>query len=280
LLFIHTNNHGDTDSTGAFIGYPEAFPSGPNVNWSLEWVNLYASTFGELLAELPKFRTLMVMMEQCGSGGFGPDVLSNSTARETTFAAACLAGSSSYITSDGLWDGFALEWIAGMNGQNPDGSALASNPDTDGSLNVDAHDAYNFAAHYDPCTGDSPNFSSSSARANKTSLAEPYELYWFWCWIINSYGSEFYESIRHDPELRSQYYHRLNAAVPALHEAIAPVAEKTMLDARRQLAPAVKTILKEAMSGLPPKTSSPKSDAAAPPSTRSKRRHSTRRAIP
>ena len=111
LLFIHANNHGDTDTNGAYIGYPGSFPSGANVDWSQQWVNLYASTFANLLATLPPFRALIVMMEQCGSGGFGPNILESSTTGTTSFAAACLAWTSSYAATylGAPWDGFAYD---------------------------------------------------------------------------------------------------------------------------------------------------------------------------
>jgi hypothetical protein len=35
LLFIHTNNHGDTDNTGAYLGYPSSFPGGSGVDWAM-----------------------------------------------------------------------------------------------------------------------------------------------------------------------------------------------------------------------------------------------------
>jgi hypothetical protein len=52
-----------------------------------------------LLATLPPYRALIVMMEQCGSGGFGPNILESSTAGTTSFAAACLAWTSSYAAT-------------------------------------------------------------------------------------------------------------------------------------------------------------------------------------
>jgi hypothetical protein len=245
LLFIHTNNHGDTDGSGAFLGYPGSFPSGPDVDWGAQWVNLYASTFCGWLKALPSYRALMVMMEQCGSGGFGPPVLSSSTAGLTTFAAACAAGTSSYVTDDGLWDGFAKEWIAAMASQNPDGSSLPSNPDTDGSPYTDAKDAYTFAAANDPCVNDSPNFSSSGSNAGAMTLAQPYEFSWIWCWILYSYAREQFAAVK-TPQERSQYYRRLNAVVPALQRAIATSAQKSLLELRREVGPAVKEVLERA----------------------------------
>jgi len=50
----------------------------------------YASDFGAKLAELPKFLHLVVMMEQCHSGGFNQPILDNSPATHTSVASACL----------------------------------------------------------------------------------------------------------------------------------------------------------------------------------------------
>ena len=244
MLFIHTNNHGDTDNTGAYLGYPASFPGGSDVDWSAQWVNLYASTFCGWLNSLPPYRALMVMMEQCGSGGFRTPVLTTSTAGQTTFSAACAAWTSSYVTSDGLWDGFAKEWIAAMAGENPNGSALPSDPDTDGSPYTDAIDAHDSAATYDPCTSDSPNFGSSGASANTMTFAQQYEFFWFWCWIIRSYAYDDFAKVPSRDDVAA-YRQRLNAASPALRAAIAEKAEGALLNLRRELGDDIRPILKK-----------------------------------
>ena len=50
----------------------------------------YAADFATKVATLPKYDTLMVMMEQCHSGGFNSPVFANSTAALTTVASACV----------------------------------------------------------------------------------------------------------------------------------------------------------------------------------------------
>src|ERR1041385_4945874 len=57
-LFIHTNNHGDNFGAGSFLC---EFPA---------WGTYMASDFCNDLAVLPKYRSLLVMMEQCNAGGF------------------------------------------------------------------------------------------------------------------------------------------------------------------------------------------------------------------
>jgi hypothetical protein len=244
LLFIHTNNHGDTDTTGAFIGYPAAFPPGPNVAWSGEWVNLYAGTFAGLLATLPKIRASIVMMEQCGSGGFGPDILASSTAASTSFAAACAAWASSYAATylGAPWDAFAYQWIAAMAGQYPNGSALTSNPDTDGSFVLDTNDAFNYATTNDSAP-DSPNISSAGANAGKLVLAEEYSFQWIWCWLWTSFAGPYYEEVLKGKLTSTMFYQKLNEAVPNLQKTVVTESDRTLLELRRNLGPEIKEAL-------------------------------------
>jgi hypothetical protein len=250
LLFIHTNNHGDTDSGGAYIGYPASFPAGSGVDWSAQWVNLYSSTFAGMLGTLPAYRELMVMMEQCGSGGFGPDVLASSTAASTSFAAACLAGTSSYSATylGAPWDGFAYQWIAAMAGEYPNGSPLASNPDTDGSAYVDAVDAYNYASA-NGLSEDSPNMSTQGPNANKIVLAEEYSFFWIWCWIFRSVLEPYYEAVIRREMTPTEFYRKLNRVVPGLQTTILAESDKTLLDLRRRLAPEIKRSLEASFKG-------------------------------
>jgi len=171
LLFIHTNNHGDNFGSGSFLC---AYPN---------WGTYTATDFCADLATLPKYRSLMVMMEQCNSGGFNLPVLAASTAASTSVASAAIATQSSWASPDGNWDSFARDWIAAMAGHNPNGGALAHNPDTNGDGVVDAKEAFNYALSVKN-PSDTPNYSSSSAAADATSLAQQYVFWWWWCFII------------------------------------------------------------------------------------------------
>ena len=247
LLFIHTNNHGDTDTTGSYIGYPAAFPSTPGLDWGGEWVNLYASTFGDLLSSLPKYRALVVMMEQCGSGGFGPTVLDCSTAGQTSFAAACLANTSSYGATylGAPWDAFAYQWIAAMAGHYPNGSALASNPDTDGSFVVDVGDCFNYAQANGSAL-DSPNASGAGANPNKLVLAEEYRFIWFWCWLFATYNEPYYERVLAGKLTQTEFMRRMNKVVPDLKKMVIPEADKTLGALRHKFGPEMKRALEAA----------------------------------
>jgi hypothetical protein len=250
-LFIHTNNHGDTDATGAYIGYPSSFPGGAGFDWGSVWVNLYSSTFASMLSSLPAFRALVVMMEQCGSGGFGPNILSSSRAGSTSFAAACVAGASSYgaVYNGAPWDAFAYQWIAAMAGEYPNGSPLLSNPDTDGSFAVDTNDAFNYA-NANGSSLDSPNISGAGTNPGGLVLAEEYTFHWFWCWLWTTVAQPFYEAALKTRVPLSEFYAKLNQAARGLQKEIIAESDKAVLEARRKLGPQVKQALEAVLKDL------------------------------
>ena len=127
FLFIHTNNHGG--HTGAWTGYP---PSTESYLCTYSGPDYTASDFAAKLAELPSFAQLMVMMEQCHSGGFNDPIIDNSPADETTVASACEEDRSS-TAGDLIFDPFARDWIAAVTGTDPYGAALAFDPDINGA---------------------------------------------------------------------------------------------------------------------------------------------------
>jgi hypothetical protein len=134
-----------------------------------------ASDFANKLGTLPKFYCLMVMMEQCHSGGFNAPILAHSTATLTSVSSACEELRSSIGGAD--FDPFARDWIAAMTGNMPYGGALASNPDTDGSGKVSAREAHNYAdAVKDP--SDTPVYNESSTAAGDAFLGQRYWHIW------------------------------------------------------------------------------------------------------
>jgi Peptidase C13 family len=166
LLFIHTNNHGDWDGTESYICQ---YPSGAAHT---------ASDFCAKLAELPEHRSLIVMMEQCNSGGFIKPIVSASTAQATSVACAATAFVSSWSTSDGNWDAFAYQWFAAQAGAYPSGAALAFNPDTDGDNKIEATGAYNYANLEDD-TDDTPQYGDSGTAGGEISLGRGYTNGWW-----------------------------------------------------------------------------------------------------
>jgi hypothetical protein len=130
-LFIHTNNHGGHN------GIESDLCCYPN------YASLGVKEFTDKLAELPRYKCLMVMMEQCHSGGFNHAVVTKSTADNTSIASACTEFNNSIGGAD--FDPFARDWIAAMMGNDPYGNALAFNPDTSGNGRVTAKEAFDYA---------------------------------------------------------------------------------------------------------------------------------------
>ena len=162
LLLIHTNNHGGHNGTESYL-------------CTYSGDDYLASDFAAKLATLPKFYTLVVMMEQCHSGGFNVPILAHSPATYTSVSSACEELRSSIGGAD--FDPFARDWIAAMTGHTPYGGPLASNPDTDGSSKVSAREAHNYAvAVKNPY--DTPVYGESSASAGNVFLGQRYSYYW------------------------------------------------------------------------------------------------------
>ena len=147
LLFIHTNNHGGHDGQQSNICcYPN-------------WDTYTALDFSAKLHSLPQFKVLMVMMEQCHSGGFLRPIFRNSPATWTHVAAACEEDKSSIGGAN--FDPFALDWIAGITGHYTDGTGLSQEVDVNRDGRISAVEAFAYAdtVHdpYDtPVSNDSP----------------------------------------------------------------------------------------------------------------------------
>jgi hypothetical protein len=227
LLLIHTNNHGGHNGTESYL----CTYSGPDY---------LASDFAAKLGTLPRFYCLIVMMEQCHSGGFNAPILAHSTATLTSISSACEELRSSIGGAD--FDPFARDWISAMNGNTPYGGALASNPDADGSGKVSAREAHQYAdAVKDPY--DTPVYNESSAAAGNAFLGQRYVYIWpIYCrllveiltpYYLRKPTPEFYE-ILHDklvPQLRDIEAKLTDASAQQekeLRQALANVAKKVM----------------------------------------------------
>ncbi len=149
-LFIHTNNHGGgppNEDEATLCCFPD-------------WDAMTVTEFAAKLAELPKFLSLIVMMEQCHSGGFQQPIIDNSPATHTHFAAACEEDRSSIGGPD--FDPFALDWIAAVTGQYPDEDGLEQEVDTSADGRISVFEAYVYAndvkhAFDTPVSDDKPN---------------------------------------------------------------------------------------------------------------------------
>ncbi len=237
LLLIHTNNHGGHDGT-------ESYLCGHDSPGYIGVDDYMASDFATKLGELPRFRCLIVMMEQCHSGGFNAPIIASSPADNTSVASACGEFVSSYGCGD--FDCFARDWIAAINGVDPYGTALASNPDTDGSGKVSALEAFNYAdGIHDP--RDSPVFNASPSDAGSCHLGQLWasrelrvpKLYYE---VILKRVWPYYEEM---PE--PIFYERIHKELmPRLAEMEAYVEARTM-EIEEEITPRVEEMIKAAM---------------------------------
>jgi hypothetical protein len=251
LLFIHTNNHGDNfnDGNGSFLAEFESDDSDPIGDG--DWIPYYANDFASDLSVLPAYRALVVMMEQCNSGGFNAPILGSSTASSTSVSAAATAAVSSYASADGNWDTFAYEWIAAMNGCYPNDAPLASNPDTNHDDVVDTQEAYNYAVSQD--SEDTPQFNASATGAGLT-LDEPYIYLWLWCWILwpilEPVWRETFPPASFPPQPNppdpAPYYALVNRVLPELQQLLTPSIESGLQHLRSSLGKEAASVVKRA----------------------------------
>ncbi len=221
LVFIHTNNHGDNDPVnGSFLCGWINDVSNPPPNSDGDFTCYYANEFASDLSVLPSHRALVVLMEQCNSGGFNTPILSASHAKAISVSSAATAATESFASSDGNWDIFAYEWIAAMDGADPNGSALTSDPDIDGV--VDTQSAYNYAIENDSV--DTPQFNASTTGGDLT-LDQEYEFFWLWCWVLwpilepiyaKSFPAVTFPPQPNPPDPAPSYYGLVNRILPEI----------------------------------------------------------------
>jgi hypothetical protein len=219
LLIIHTNNHGGwngTPGSAYLVTYSGADYS--------------AADFAAKLGTLPKYRTLMVMMEQCHSGGFNAPVVAHSTATYTTVASACVEANNSIGGAE--YDPFARDWISAMALATPTGGALVSNPDMDGTGRVSAHEAYDYAdANHDPY--DTPNYNESAAAAGATFLGQRYRIWWWYCPILVELLQAHYVRLP-GPQFESRM-RQMQPELDAIVKSIDQVSEQLKAKTRSQI---------------------------------------------
>jgi hypothetical protein len=186
-LLLHTNNHGNTVNGGSTI-------------ISYDGADTTESDLGNAIGALPAFGSLMVMMEQCFSGGFIDPIIDNSPAGCTSVATAVDANTS----SDGgaNFDPFALAWINAMNGAYTDGSALSPTPAKNSDGFVTAKNAFDYAKLTDTGPDDNPQFSADACGAatalgsKRRSLEIPVAWRYLFPWeIIPDPGPEQIQSL-------------------------------------------------------------------------------------
>jgi hypothetical protein len=131
-LLLYTGNHGARPASESFL---LCHPWGDKLG---------VDEFTGKLCELPKFQSLIVVMQQCFAGGFNAPLITRSPAKRTSIASAC---SPDGISSKGeAFDPFSSAWIAAMAGVDPYGGSLYPNPDTNGDGVVSAREAFEYAS--------------------------------------------------------------------------------------------------------------------------------------
>jgi hypothetical protein len=230
LLFIHTNNHGDNDGTQSYLCTHPSYGA------------YYADDFSAKLGELPKYRSLMVMMEQCNAGGFGIPIVDASTADATSVASAAIATQSSWGSADGHWDCFARDWFSAMAGHDPYGAALAYDPDTDADGKIVAVEAFGYA-ETERYIKDSPQFDESGGAGAMIWLGQEYRVWWWWCVILHELLERPYRRWP-DPE----FYGRLHEIEPELRK-LTDSLDRRSAELRKEVQGEVAAIVERAFGG-------------------------------
>jgi hypothetical protein len=155
-LLLHTSNHGNTYGGEYYI-----------VSSDVEGPDTASTDLAGALNALPRFSSLMVMMQQCFSGGFIQPILDASPAECTSVATAVPADE----TSDGgePFDPFACYWISAMANADPYGSPVDADANGDGE--VSAIEAFNYAKANDLGGGDCPQFGQNDPCGGSCTLA-------------------------------------------------------------------------------------------------------------
>lgn len=226
LLLVHTNNHGGWDGVAGTANLC-TFPN---------WDGYYATDFANKVGELPKYRKLIVMMEQCHAGGFNAKILAKSTADATSVASAAIEALNSYVSADGNWDPFARDWIAAQTGNDAFGAGLASNPDLDHDGNISAFEAYSYADSI-ALPNDSPNFNQSSAAGGAITLGQEYTGVPWWCHIVLETLKSKY--LKLPPE---EFYRMVREILPELAALTVSIDERSSA-LQREFAPKIEAIV-------------------------------------
>lgn len=158
LLLIHTNNHGAGPGDGV-ADFCLCAQDAVN-DWSAYYVNDFIGDLGVL----PNFEVLMVMMEQCRSGGFINPIINNTPAVWTHVVTAVAAAD--YSLGGANFDPFAEDWIAALAGQYPNGNALTQVVDSNNDGRLSSAEVYHYAdaVHH---AGDTPQSSATPAGVDE-----------------------------------------------------------------------------------------------------------------
>lgn len=162
LLFINTTGHGGNygDGRGPFlVTYPRR---------ARYWVDEFCSD----LAQLPRHRSLVVLMAQCFSGGFNRPILQASPATQTYVASASDRHSHA-MDSDLNWDSFQRNWLAALAKRDVNGAMPSRQLNLPRQSPVTVAQAFVYAAT-SPSRhlSDAPAFAAQPESATTITLSE------------------------------------------------------------------------------------------------------------
>lgn len=129
-LFIHTSGHGENENRSSYLStaYGEQYT---------------ARQFKKDLQRHSGFKELVVMMQQCNSGGFRHAVETSGAAGLIAFASAAAWNTRAYNDQDNdlnfTWSSFARDWFGAQNGGYFKNSGLSHDPDAIPAGNADHH---------------------------------------------------------------------------------------------------------------------------------------------
>jgi hypothetical protein len=135
------------------------------------------------------------------------------------------------VTPDGNFVKFGSDWISAQMGHDPYGAPLAFNPDTDGDGVIETEEAFHYA-FANRSVLDQPSFTESSEAGGDIVLARQYLFWRWWCWLVLPILARYYV-----PPVGPEFHAKANALIPALHELIVPVIDRTSRQVHDELTP-------------------------------------------
>jgi hypothetical protein len=120
LVYIHTEGHGGIRYGTGGGQYLHCLADGPGSTDRYFDFQMQAD-----LQQIQGYDSLLVVMNQCFSGGFVDAVLAGSKAQRTYFTAACEWNRMAYATSDLKWNRFSRNWIEREKLNDADGKVEA-----------------------------------------------------------------------------------------------------------------------------------------------------------
>jgi hypothetical protein len=139
-LFIFTTDHG-------------AQISGDYAYMNLWYQTITDNQFATEVAKVNAGR-IMIMMEQCYSGGFIDDLAGSNK----VIATACDYDEPSYARTDLTYDEFAYHWISAVAGETPGGTPVDADYDNDGFISM--YNAFIYASNSDT-KNETPQYNST-----------------------------------------------------------------------------------------------------------------------